>query len=527
VTDHGQQSTSISNPFQQLSLHEYWLIVKRRRPWVVLTAVTISVASAVFASLQPSIYKSQTVIVVDPQQAPSTFVTPAVAATVTDRLSTIRQVVLSPTRLNQLRNQLRLFPELNGPGTEERVAARMQNAIGVEVVDAGGQKLSAFKISYTSKNPKETAEVANWLATMVIEENLRAREKQSDNTRDFLETELDKTKRQLEQKESELQRIKTTFIMDLPESKQYHLEALNNYRNQLRTAQDRVARAQQEKIYINSLMASSSPTVDLDADTGGGLSPNEAQLQKLETTLADLRARYGPKHPDVRKTMALMDELKAKIEQDKKAIARADVAPVTPRQAAPKNPVLEAQLNQLNQEIDEQTKIQAKIQEQIDFHSSKLERIPIFEQQMVGLMRDYDTLRGYYNHLLDRKLAADEAYALENRQKAERFVVLDPARVPTRPAGPNRLLISLAGLMGGIFGGLGLAVLVEMTDESIRSEKEAAQIFGKAVLAGIPHIWLTREHRLKRLQAVGALATTVAVAVGLGALASYLTGRLG
>jgi capsular polysaccharide biosynthesis protein len=81
--------------------------------------------------------------------------------------------------------------------------------------------------------------------------------------------------------------------------------------------------------------------------------------------------------------------------------------------------------------------------------------------------------------------------------------------------------------MGGIFGGMGLAVLVEMTDESIRSEKEAAQIFGKAVLAGIPHIWLTREHRLKRLQAVGAFATAVVVAVGLGALASYLTGRWG
>jgi uncharacterized protein involved in exopolysaccharide biosynthesis len=317
---------------------------------------------------------------------------------------------------------------------------------------------------------------------MVIEKNVQARQEQSSSTGEFLQGELEQTKKQLEQKEAELGRIKSTYIMDLPESKQFHLEALAGLRNQLQASQDRVNRDQQEKVYLQSMLASTNPTIDLDAESGGpSSSPEEVQMQKVESHLSELRARYGASHPDVRKAQNELDRLKAKIAADQKANPAPAEAP-RPARRTVHNPVVDAQVNKLTQEIQDQAKVQKQIEDQISFHSSKLEREPIFEQQIAGLMRDYDTIRAHYNHLLDKKLSADMYTALVTHEEGEKFVILDPAPVPAKPFAPNRFLYCVTALLGGFLAGVGIAVVVEMMDPTVRSEHEAVDILGKSVM---------------------------------------------
>ena len=138
--------------------------------------------------------------------------------------------------------------------------------------------------------------------------------------------------------------------------------------------------------------------------------------------------------------------------------------------------MIDAQLAKLNQEIDEQTKLQGPLQQQIDFHVAKLERVPIFEQQIAGLMRDYDSLRSHYQSLLDKKLSAQMASELETRQKGERFVILDSAPIPDRPFGPNRVLIGLAGLVLGLLGGAALAIAIEMMDIPLKPSQSQSTL---------------------------------------------------
>src|SRR5258708_30526816 len=214
---------------------------------------------------------------------------------------------------------------------------------------------------------------------MIIQESLKTRAEQFSGTANFLDSELRDTRQQLEQKEANLERIKTQNIMDLPESKQFHLEALTNLRIQLRTSEDRVNRAQQEKIYLQSVLNGQNPAVDVDSDSGSGDSGNQTQIQKLQTRLADLRARYGPNFPDIRKAERELADLQAKAAMEQKAAPTVAEAPKIPRHKV-KNPVLEAQIAQLDQEIADQKKVQPQLDEQINFHSSKLERVAIFQQ---------------------------------------------------------------------------------------------------------------------------------------------------
>jgi len=508
-----------------LQFREYLEAAKRRKWAIILPVLGIFIATLVAAYRLPNLYRAETVILVDPQQVPSSYVNSTVVGSISDRLSTIQEQVLSPSRLQKLVETTNLYAQAREHSSKEEIIKRMQNSISVDLANTGGSRVGAFRIAYTSPKADEAARMANALASMFIEENLRAREAQSEGTAEFLDSELQGTKEELEKKEKEVQEIKTRNVMDLPDSKQYHLEVLGNLRAQLQASQDRVNRAQQEKLYTQSLMMAAHPTVNLDSgsqDTGA--SPRQSEIQKLETRLAELQARYGPDHPDVRRTRKDLADLKKKDAADEsKARPQPQVSAETLTADARKNPVLESQLSKLSQEIEEQTKLQAQLQQQIDFHASKLEQIPVFEQRIAGLMRDYDTLRAHYTSLLDKKLSAQMANALESHQKAERFVILDSALPPSKPFSPNRQLICLAGLFGGFLGGIGLAVLLEMSDETVRSETEATRITGKPVLAGIPQLISAQEKHRKQLHAVGAVLGTMLGSAALGLMIAKIT----
>jgi succinoglycan biosynthesis transport protein ExoP len=513
-----------------LELRQYLSAAKRRKLTILLPTIGVFLATLVVAMHLPNIYHAETVIMVDPQQVPNNYVATTVTSSISDRLSTIQQQVLSPSRLQKLIDSTGMYADLKGRMSEESMIRIMQNSISVDVTNSGGSRMSTFRIAFNGRNPKDVAMVANQLATMFIDENLKVREQQSEGTAEFLDHELQETKKELEKKEAEVLAIKTRNNTDLPESKQYHLEVLGNLRSQLTASQDRVNRAQQEKVYLQSVLISSHPTVDLDTGGGGATaSPHQSEIQKLEARISDLEARYGPNHPDVRRARKDLADLRKKegAEAGKASVQQQpQISSEVLAAEARRNPVVESQLNKLTQDIEEQAKVQAQLQQQIDLHVEKLQQIPIFEQQMAGMMRDYDTLRSHYTSLLDKKLAAQMSTALESHEKGERFVILDSATPPTKPYAPNRPLIAFAGLFGGILSGIALAAVMEISDESVRSEHEAAQITGMPVLAGIPHLMSRSEERRNQLRTLGAVLGTVACSLLVGFVLSKVTSLL-
>src|SRR5579862_6685580 len=76
--------------YVQLLLHRKWLVVG---VFLAVTALTVAVVQAL-----PNIYTAQTLILVDPQQVPESYVHSTVTGTVRDRLNTLSQQILSATR---------------------------------------------------------------------------------------------------------------------------------------------------------------------------------------------------------------------------------------------------------------------------------------------------------------------------------------------------------------------------------------------------------------------------------------------
>jgi succinoglycan biosynthesis transport protein ExoP len=525
--------SSANNIFADLKLSDYLSIALRRKWWIILSALGMLIVSAIVAHRLKNVYRAETTILVDSSQVPNNYVAPVVSTDISARLTTLQQQVLSPTRLKRLVEAEHLYPDPTGKRTEDDIIQSVQRAIVVQVVNPGGGKMGAFLIAYNSSNRDEVARVTNRIAQMFIEENLRAREEQTSGTAQFLEEQMDETKRELDETETQLRAIKSQNVFDLPESKPYHMEALATLRGQVQSLQDKITQDQRDKAMLQSMLYSGgpAPTIDVDSDAGGGaggVSPNQAEVQRLEAKLAQLRTRYGPAHPEVRRTQAEIDTLKKKIEsappESTESIAQQKPA-IQANKASTRNPVLQAQIEKLDEEIKDLSSQVLPLQKQIDSHTARLGEMPAFEQKISRLQQDNESLRKQYASLLDKKQSADMSYALEIRQKAERFVVLDAAQTPLRPAAPNRPLIAFAGLLGGLLMGAALAGVTEMSDETVRSEAEASRILGKPVLSGVPCLVSAHERKALWIRGAGMLAGTVIASTALGFLLSLVAGR--
>jgi succinoglycan biosynthesis transport protein ExoP len=520
-----------SNLLGDLKLSDY-LEIGRRRKWLLILAPLAGLLIClVVAHRMRNVYRAETTILVDSSQIPSGVVPSMVTTDISARLTTLQQQVLSPTRLKVLVETEGLYPDPNGKRTEEDIIRAVQKGISVDLANPGGGRMGSFRISYSSFHQSEVARIANHIAQMFIEENLQAREGQTLGTAKFLEDQLAETKRQLDETDAQLGAIKSQNIFDLPESKPYHVEALANLRSQMQSLQDKISQDQRDKAILQSMLISGdgpAPTIDVGSGLGGARSsPDQDQLQKLETKLSELRVRYGPAHPEVRRTQKEIEQLKKKIASTPQDNVATDQKPLLeqPKAAVPRNPVLQAQIEKLDEDVNRLSSQMAPIQSQIEAHTARLAQIPVFEQKLSRLQQDNDSLRKQYASLLDKKQAAEMSYALEVRQKAEKFVVLDAAQTPVNPIAPNRPMIGMAGLLGGLLVGFALAAAIEMNDETVRSEGEAARLVGKPVLSGIPHLVSAEERSRRVRRAAGMVACTVVGSLALGFLFSFVTGR--
>ena len=99
---------------------------------------------------------------------------------------------------------------------------------------------------------------------------------------------------------------------------------------------------------------------------------------------------------------------------------------------------LRAQIQASDTELENRKAEQQRILRDLDLYQRRIERLPVREQEMAQVTRDYEMSKENYKSLLDKKMAAEMSLNMERRQQSERFVVLDRAQLPEKPIKPKR-----------------------------------------------------------------------------------------
>jgi protein tyrosine kinase modulator len=520
-----------------LSLQQY-LSVGRRRWWYFLIPLFIGWSIVWGVSwFMPSIYRSGTLILIEQPTVPSQYVVPNIAVdNLQGRLQSITQQIMSRTRLLRIIENQNLYADSRQRLTPDEVVERMRKDIEIELV-RDHEQLTAFNVYYSSPDPRVAQSVTKELTNLFISENLEARQEQSENTTEFLESHLEEARKSLSGQDEKIREFKDQHLGDLPGQLQSNLQILGGLQAQLTGAQDAFNRAKQQNVYLESLLGQyrsvqrSAKSVD---NVSMGLPALELELDRLRAQLADLSSHYTDRHPDVRKVkeqIAKAEKMKQQITEDFKVKGSATSKnatniPQNDAEIKEMTPMaeLESQLKVNQIEIANRERTMQALEGQINDYQSRLNREPVREQQLADLTRNYDQSRANYDSLLKKRNDSELATSLERRQQGEHFRILDPPSLPVKPHSPDRFKFGLVGVLVGLVLGAAVSAGAEMIDDRLYDEKELKQLLPVEVISEIPHVATAGEERKQwKMAWLGWAATGLEFAVILAGLAvSYL-----
>ena len=506
----------MADPFQAPTQikPEYIIDVLLRGRWflIVPLCITLTIGLGITLTAKKT-YEASTLILVQPQRVPTNYVRSVVSSSIGERISTISQQILSRSNLEQIIEQFGLYEEAGSMYLEDKIEGlRRRIKVKIERARHGAE---AFSISFTGSDPQRVMRIANTLASYFMDENLKVREAQAIGTSEFLDAELEKTKKRLEEKEQKLATFRAKYLGGLPDELESNLRTLDRMQRELTdkaaTLRDLNNSIASLDTQISQIARTSSDVADglgsggddsSSFDEGLGGSEDKAALEVAQAKYDQLLLRYTDKHPDVKKVKKTIEKLKTKMAEaelnpPEVQPAKADPSDISKDASTP----MKAQRAQLAVEVNMLQSEIARLQDQMKVYQQRVEDTPKRELEMQSLKRDYGNIQGIYNSLLDRKLEAELSVNMEKKQKGEQFRILDHARLPEKPISPNVKLMFLMSVAGGLGIGAGIIFLKEFINFSvIQRDDQIEALLDLPILASIPSLEKPGDRMKKRVE---------------------------
>jgi polysaccharide chain length determinant protein (PEP-CTERM system associated) len=475
-----------------LILEDYIAILKRRGWMIVIPAVLLPIIAVAITYRLTPIYTSQTLVLIEPQTVPDTYVKPIITEDLDSRLASMKEQILSRSRLEPIIERFNLGAP--GMNMDDKVAKTRKDIsitpIHSEIQGSGG--LPGFFIAFTASDPHTAQLVCREITSLFVSQSLQASQASAENTTQFLKGQLDQAKADLDSQDEKLADFQRQYMGTLPEQQQSNMEMLNTLNTQLDAATQALARMEHDKTLGEALLANQSSQ---QVQVPGQKAPPQVQqieLQKLEDQEADLRAHgYTSDYPDVVTVQREISDLRKQMAQ-----APPPAAPATTTQSShydsPGTLQLRAQVAALDGEIQQKRRDQAAIQAQIRQYQDRLQSTPLIEAKMKDLTRDHQTAQDFYDSLKTKMSQSQMATDLERRQEGEQFRLMDDANLPDAPTFPKRGMFAAGGFVLGLGLGLLFIAFLEYRDKSLRTERDVWTFTKLPTLATITLIHETK-----------------------------------
>jgi uncharacterized protein involved in exopolysaccharide biosynthesis len=549
---------------------DYLKIVKRRRKFILIPLLSISLLSIVLSVVLPSVYRSTATILIEEQEIPSELVKSTVTTFADQRIQIISQRIMSRANLMEIVKKFDLYTDELKSKTEERVLEKMRKSIKVETVSADvidprngvpTKATIAFVLAFDSSSSGLAQKVANELVSLFLKENLKARTEAAENAAMFFTEEKRRLKDNISELQAQLAEFKEKNLTQLPEANQLNLQEFTNFNNQLMGLDNMERSAQERRIYLEGQLATIDPNTTSTNAIGTRIFDMKDRLKELQSQYPSVASRYSDTHPDVLKIKREIDSLQKEIGTsndlnsltaeltDKKAelalilkqysekhpdviklqkeitalqqtLSEAKQHEYSSVATEPDNPAyisLKTQIEAANNELKSIALTRAKLTEKIETLREKLRTAPLIEKEYINLVQDLENTHNRYRGVDAREMEAQIAQQLELQKKGEHFTLIDPPQEPLEAYSPNRLVIMILGFVLALASGFGSAALIEMLDTAIHSEKNITAILGVAPLATIPYLESYKETQDRKIR-----STSLLVIVLISAIAAVI-----
>ncbi|HEY9636861.1 MAG TPA: polysaccharide biosynthesis tyrosine autokinase [Coleofasciculaceae cyanobacterium] len=476
---------------EQIDFQKYWLVLRRR--WFPATGVfglVVGVA-ALAVTLQKPVYEAEAKILFKPNRSSS--------------LTGLKNDIGEVTPLNDKSEPLATEAEIIGS-----IPMAQKTAEALNLRDEKGKPLDpklllkklkvkpiagtdVLLISYKADAPQIAASVVNKFTEVYIQDNILTNRSKATAAREFITKQLPDVEAHVRQADAELRKFKQeNRVVALQEEAKKAVETISDLDNQIAKLQAQLANVTAEsEAFRNQLGLNREEAVAVTSvSQSAGVKEALTELQKVQTELAGERRRFLDTAPPVVTLKRKEAELSALVQQ------RADQVLGSQQNV----PVKNLQIGELKQDLTAEF-VKSEVQRSglasqlTDFYKTRAAYknrsniLPQLEQTQRELERKVQASQSTYETLLNK---LQEAQVAEN-QTVGNARIISAAQVPNKKAGPSKVKYLAVGGFVGILLGIAMAFSLDLIDKSVKTVKEAKELFGYTLLGVIPALGKSRK----------------------------------
>ena len=494
---------------QSLTQEDLIRIPLKRKWWIVLSiALCLPLAYGVW-KIFPKTYKSTIIVTIDSPKVAKDYVKGVGGAEgrgfEDSANAAMQQIMLALTNkpvLLPIIEHLKPYPD-NGNETNETLESQMKR-LRKAIILAKPKDGIGIGISYQHFDPHVAQAVAALLVVKLQEDNARRREGLIETTTEFLTTELNRVKGELETKEQALSDFKKAHIGELPGQMEANLRTLDRLQADLTSTSETLNKAGERLTALEKAIREFSDLGSTDVvplEKSGRMSetrpldPRGARLDESKQKLNELLGIYKENYPDVvhlreeihrlESDLRLADSVQSSVGGTVDGRVGSDSRTIR----KPIDPFLRELMkerNELKSGMAFLKEKQANTVRQIKELEVHVQRMPAAEQSLAILVRDYENLQKGYQSLLDKRTNARILENYESRQFGEQYRIIEPASLPLGEEPPTLVHFLFGGLVLGCAIGLGGAIGLELLKPGFRRQEEVESYLGLPVIASIP-----------------------------------------
>ncbi|MGV8988697.1 MAG: GumC family protein [Cypionkella sp.] len=521
----------------KIDLGYYLAVLLRRLHYIVILFAAGTALAVVVAYKLPPVYESTARLLLESAQIPDALAAPTVDTAALEQLQIVEQRLMTRQNLLEIARKFNAVAKMDTLSPDDIVTA-MRKATNIDK-QAGRDQASMMTISFDASSAQTAAAVVNEYVTRILSDTTAARTGQAQDTLQFFRQEVERLSADLSTQSAKILDFQNKNADALPATLTYRLTQQTNLQEHLATNERDTAALKDQKKRLIEIYRS---TGQLDASRGNAPSPEAQQMAQLTMALNQALAVYAPENPKVVLLQTQIAGLQARIDAQSKDAGQTAAADATGKSGTDQTGAgqagtdqagtgdngttmamspLDIQTTQIDSQMDQLVLQHDAMASQLAALTDSINRSAGVAVQLQALQRDYDNIQGQYNTATDRLSKASTGERIEVLAKGQRIGVLDAASAPDAPARPNRFKIVVLGAMAGFLAGLGLIVLTEMLNSSVRRPIDLEHHLNITPIGTIPYVRTPGETLRRRI--VIALVLVVMV-VGLPT-AVYLLDR--
>jgi len=361
----------------------------------------------------------------------------------------------------------------------DKAVAQLRKNVGIEAT----KKSNVIVLSHDGPSPKVSQQIVSKLIDFYLDEHVRMN--RTPRAHQFLKEQASALRTQLAGEEDQLRSLKNSTGLASPtEQRQNLVLRMGRLEEELKTTEASAIAARAEINDLKDRLGKMSPTQVLGSAAGF---PNFAadgmrqQLYTLQLKEKDLTTRVTDEHVELK-------FVRDQIASAKKVLDGVDPSR-TQTTVGPNKNYEELRLTQLRQEAT-LASLDAKataLKTQLGDTRREMRTLNDNEMKIAQVQRDIQILDVSYRKYADSL----EQARIDESLERERISNINIAEAPTlnpEPVRPRALLTLVMGFLGGLFGGLCLALAIEYFDHSLKTSDQVERLLNVPVLASIPQV---------------------------------------